>query len=58
MSATLAGDYARAAAYSPPAPSGSGASCTATATVNDASRDENNQPLIYLNSPRPAPGSP
>jgi cardiolipin synthase A/B len=50
MSATLAGDYARAAAYSPPAPSGSGASCTATATVYNASRDENN---VYVHSNQP-----
>ena len=50
MSATLAGDYAGATAYSPPAPSKSGASCTATATVYNASRDENN---VYVHSNQP-----
>ncbi len=50
MSATLAGDYARAAAYSPPPASGSRASCTATATVYNASRDENN---VYVHSNQP-----
>jgi hypothetical protein len=50
MSATLAGDYARATAYSPPAPSKSGASCTATATVYNASRHENN---VYVHSNQP-----
>jgi cardiolipin synthase len=50
ISATLAGDYARATAYSPPPPSRSGASCTATATVYDASRDENN---VYVHSNQP-----
>jgi phosphatidylserine/phosphatidylglycerophosphate/cardiolipin synthase-like enzyme len=50
MSATLAGDYARATAYSPPAPSKSGAWCTATASVYDASRDENN---VYVHSNQP-----
>ena len=50
MSATLAGDYARATAYSPPAPSKSGARCTATATVYNASRDENN---VYVHSNLP-----
>ena len=50
MSATLAGDYARATAYSPPPPSGSGARCTATATVYNASRDENN---VYVHSNQP-----
>jgi cardiolipin synthase A/B len=50
MSATLAGDYARATAYSPSAPSKSGASCTATATVYNASRDENN---VYVHSNQP-----
>ena len=50
MSATLAGDYARATAYSPPAPSKSGAWCTATATVYNASRDENN---VYVHSNQP-----
>lgn len=50
MSATLAGDYARATAYSPPPPSKSGASCTATATVYNASRDENN---VYVHSNQP-----
>ena len=49
ISATLAHDYARAAAYSPPAP-GSGAKCTATASVYDASRDENNV-YVYSNQP-------
>jgi phosphatidylserine/phosphatidylglycerophosphate/cardiolipin synthase-like enzyme len=47
VSATLASDYARAAAYTPPAASRSGASCTATASVYDASRDENN---VYVHS--------
>src|SRR5580698_4608328 len=47
ISATLAGDYAKAAAYSPSAASTSGAKCTATATVYDASRDENN---VYVHS--------
>jgi cardiolipin synthase A/B len=50
MSATLAGDYARAAAYSPPPPSRAGAWCTATASVYDASRDENN---VYVHSNQP-----
>ena len=50
MSATLAGDYARATAYSPPPPSKSGAWCTATASVYDASRDENN---VYVHSNQP-----
>jgi cardiolipin synthase A/B len=50
ISATLAGDYAGASAYSPPPASGSGASCTATATVYDASRDENN---VYVHSNQP-----
>ena len=50
VSATLAGDYARATAYSPPAPSRSGARCTATATVYNASRDENN---VYVHSNQP-----
>lgn len=50
MSATLAGDYARATAYSPPAPSKSGAWCTATASVYNASRDENN---VYVHSNQP-----
>jgi cardiolipin synthase A/B len=49
ISATLAHDYAGAAAYSPPAP-GSGAKCTATASVYDASRDENNV-YVYSNQP-------
>jgi cardiolipin synthase A/B len=47
IAATLAGDYARAAAYSPPPASRSGAKCTVTATVYDASRDENN---VYVHS--------
>jgi cardiolipin synthase A/B len=47
VSATLAGDYARAAAYSAPPASTSGAKCTATASVYDASRDENN---VYVHS--------
>jgi len=47
IAATLAGDYARAAAYSPPPASRSGAKCTATATVYDASRKENN---VYVRS--------
>ena len=50
MSATLAGDYARAAAYSPPPASRSGAKCTATASVYNASRDENN---VYVHSNQP-----
>jgi hypothetical protein len=50
MSATLAGDYARATAYSPPPASTSGARCTATASVYDASRDENN---VYVHSSQP-----
>jgi cardiolipin synthase A/B len=50
VSATLAGDYARAAAYSPPPPSRSGAKCTATASVYNASRDENN---VYVHSNQP-----
>ena len=50
MSATLAGDYARATAYSPPSPSRSGATCTATASVYNASRDENN---VYVHSNQP-----
>ncbi|MGD0063869.1 MAG: phospholipase D-like domain-containing protein [Streptosporangiaceae bacterium] len=48
ISATLAADYARATAYSPP-PS-SGARCTATASVYNATRDENN---VYVHSNRP-----
>jgi cardiolipin synthase A/B len=48
IAATLAHDYAGAAAYSAPSrTSGSGATCTATASVYDASRDENN---VYLHS--------
>jgi phosphatidylserine/phosphatidylglycerophosphate/cardiolipin synthase-like enzyme len=50
ISATLARDYAGAAAYSPPSPSRSGASCTATASVYNASRDENN---VYVHSNQP-----
>jgi cardiolipin synthase A/B len=50
VSATLAGDYADAAAYSPPPVSTSGASCTATASVYDASSDENN---VYVHSNQP-----
>jgi cardiolipin synthase A/B len=50
ISATLASDYARATAYSPPPPSRSGASCTATATVYNAARDENN---VYVHSNQP-----
>jgi cardiolipin synthase len=50
ISATLADDYAKAAAYSPPAASTSGATCTATASVYDASRDENN---VYVHSNQP-----
>ena len=50
MSATLAGDYVSAAAYSPPPVSTSGARCTATASVYDASRDENNV-YVYSNQP-------
>jgi cardiolipin synthase A/B len=48
IAATLAHDYAGAAAYSAPSrTSGSGATCTATASVYDASRDENN---VYVHS--------
>jgi hypothetical protein len=50
ISATLAHDYAEAAAYSPPPAPGSGAKCTATASVYDASRDENNV-YVYSNQP-------
>jgi cardiolipin synthase A/B len=56
ISSTLAGDYAGATAYSPPAASGpaqanvSGAWCTATASVYDAYDDENN---VYVNSNQP-----
>jgi phosphatidylserine/phosphatidylglycerophosphate/cardiolipin synthase-like enzyme len=50
ISATLAHDYAGAAAYSPPPAPGSGAKCTATASVYDASRDENNV-YVYSNQP-------
>jgi phosphatidylserine/phosphatidylglycerophosphate/cardiolipin synthase-like enzyme len=50
ISATLARDYAGAAAYSPPRTPGSGAKCTATASVYDASRDENNV-YVYSNQP-------
>jgi cardiolipin synthase len=50
ISATLASDYAKATAYSPPAASTSGAKCTATASVYDASRDENN---VYVHSNQP-----
>jgi cardiolipin synthase A/B len=50
ISATLARDYAGAAAYSPPSPSRSGATCTATASVYNASRDENN---VYVHSNQP-----
>ena len=50
MSATLAADYAGAAAYSPPPAPRSGARCTATASVYDASRDENN---VYVHSNQP-----
>ena len=52
IAATLARDYAGAAAYSPPGGggSGSGAWCTATASVYDASRDENN---VYVHSNQP-----
>jgi cardiolipin synthase len=50
ISVTLASDYAKATAYSPPSASTSGAKCTATASVYDASRDENN---VYVHSNRP-----
>jgi phosphatidylserine/phosphatidylglycerophosphate/cardiolipin synthase-like enzyme len=54
ISATLAKDYAGAAAYSPAAASRSagatGAWCTATASVYNASDDENN---IYVHSNQP-----
>jgi len=50
IAATLARDYAGAAAYSPPPASRSGAKCTATASVYDASRDENN---VYVHSNQP-----
>ena len=47
IAATLAHDYAGAAAYAPPPAATSGAKCTATATVYDASRKENN---VYVRS--------
>ncbi len=50
VSATLAGDYAEAGAYSPPPPARSGAWCTATASVYNAARDENN---VYVHSNQP-----
>jgi cardiolipin synthase A/B len=56
ISRTIAGDYAGAAAYSPPAASnpsaaaGSGAWCTASATVYNASYNENN---VYVHSNQP-----
>jgi cardiolipin synthase A/B len=56
ISATLAGDYARAAAYSPataprPArPTASGVWCTATASIYNADNDENN---VYVHSDEP-----
>jgi phosphatidylserine/phosphatidylglycerophosphate/cardiolipin synthase-like enzyme len=53
VSATLAGDYARARQYSRPAsssPARAGARCTATATVYNASRNENN---VYVHSNQP-----
>jgi cardiolipin synthase A/B len=56
ISSTLAGDYAGAAPYSPPAASqptqraASGAWCTATASVYDAAYDENN---VYVHSDQP-----
>ena len=50
ISATLAGDYAGAAPYSPPPASRSGAWCTATASVYNAADDENN---VYVHSNQP-----
>jgi cardiolipin synthase A/B len=50
ISATLAGDYAKAAAYAPQAAFTAGATCTATASVYDASRDENNVD-VHSNQP-------
>lgn len=56
ISATLAGDYAGAAPFSPPAASrpaaapASGAWCAATASVYNASDDENN---VYVHSNQP-----
>jgi cardiolipin synthase A/B len=53
VATTLAGDYARAAPYSPaPSPAtGSGSAwCTATASVYNASDDENN---VYVHSNQP-----
>jgi phosphatidylserine/phosphatidylglycerophosphate/cardiolipin synthase-like enzyme len=51
IAATVARDYAGAAAYSAPGrTSGSGATCTATASVYDASRHENN---VYVHSNQP-----
>ena len=49
IAATLAGDYARAAPYSPAADSGA-AWCTATASVYNGSDDENN---VYVHSNQP-----
>ena len=57
ISATLAGDYGGAAAYSPPPASRSGARCTATATADGYSHsyrtDGSGYALIYLNGPPP-----
>jgi cardiolipin synthase A/B len=53
VAATLAGDYARAAPYSPAparAPGSGGAWCTATASVYNAADDENN---VYVHSNQP-----
>ena len=51
IAATVARDYAGAAAYSAPGrTSGSGATCTATASVYDAARHENN---VYVHSNQP-----
>jgi cardiolipin synthase A/B len=55
ISKTIAGDYARAAAYAPPVSSRPGGKaprprCTATATVYNAADDENN---VYVHSDEP-----
>jgi phosphatidylserine/phosphatidylglycerophosphate/cardiolipin synthase-like enzyme len=50
IAATLAHDYAGAAAYAPPPAATSGAKCTATATVYEASRHENNV-SVHSNQP-------
>ncbi len=53
IAATLAGDYTRAAPYSPAPPPAAGSGpawCTATASVYNASDDENN---VYVHSNQP-----